>query len=168
MARSPNAFIDIPFKFSTSVSFDTIQLFDKAIREFVKARPREWSKFSGFRVTKVVTELGYVGKLTLRPGLEELSASILHTFLCDRTEYSVYLTHVSCTPPVLLESPYLTLLTSSIVVSQTARGLAEHKGDHGEQSDSCLILFGGFQETRHSLPVPSLACRSSPYQPQRE
>jgi hypothetical protein len=83
MARSPNAFIDIPFKFSTSVSFDTIQLFDKAVREFVKARPREWSKFSGFRVTKVVADRGYVGKLILRlpVGLEELPASILHVSL---------------------------------------------------------------------------------------
>lgn len=62
MARSPNAAISIGFKFSTRQPFERIQIFDNVLREFVKARPREWSKFSGFRVSQVVADLGYVGK----------------------------------------------------------------------------------------------------------
>jgi hypothetical protein len=47
MARSPNAILYIYLKFSTSVPYDRIQIFEQALRQFVKARPREWANFSG-------------------------------------------------------------------------------------------------------------------------
>lgn len=61
MARSPNASISIYLKFSTSVPYEKIQVFDQALRDFIKARPREWGNFGGFRATQVLAEQGYVG-----------------------------------------------------------------------------------------------------------
>ena len=61
MARSPNGVIYIYLKFSTSVPYERIQIFEQALREFVKARPREWADFSGFRATQVLADLGYIG-----------------------------------------------------------------------------------------------------------
>lgn len=66
MARSPNASISIVFKFATRAPFESIQIFDNALREFIKARPREWQTFSGFRVKEVVADLGYVGTCRCR------------------------------------------------------------------------------------------------------
>lgn len=61
MARSPNAFVYINLKFSTSIPFEKIQIFEQALRQFVKARPREWNNFSSFRATQIVADLGYTG-----------------------------------------------------------------------------------------------------------
>jgi hypothetical protein len=63
MARSPHASISVAFKFSTREPFEKIQIFDNVLREFIKDRPREWSKFSGFRVSDVQSDLGFVGTL---------------------------------------------------------------------------------------------------------
>jgi hypothetical protein len=61
MARSPKASIYVYVKFSTDVPYERIQIFEKALREFVKSRPREWANFNGFRATKVLADLGYIG-----------------------------------------------------------------------------------------------------------
>ena len=61
MARSPNASAYIYLKFSTSVPFEKIQIFEQAVRQFVKARPREWGNFSAFRATQILADLGYIG-----------------------------------------------------------------------------------------------------------
>jgi hypothetical protein len=63
MARSPKATIYVYIKFSTDVPYERIQIFEKALREFVKSRPREWANFNGFRATKVLADLGYIGTL---------------------------------------------------------------------------------------------------------
>ena len=72
MARSPKAMIYVYLKFSTDVSYERVQIFEKALREFIKSRPREWANFAGFRATKVWADLGYIG-----------TSSLYHTsFIC--------------------------------------------------------------------------------------
>ena len=61
MARSPKASVYVYIKFSTDVPYERIQIFEKALREFVKSRPREWANFNGFRATKFLADLGYIG-----------------------------------------------------------------------------------------------------------
>ena len=61
MARSPKAIIYVYMKFGTAVPYEKIQIFEKAIREFIKSRPREWANFTGFRATKLLADLGYIG-----------------------------------------------------------------------------------------------------------
>jgi hypothetical protein len=61
MARSQNASLLIYNKFPTEVSFDKVKIFEDAVREFVKSRPREWANFLGFRASKVMSDLGYIG-----------------------------------------------------------------------------------------------------------
>lgn len=43
MARSRKAIISIYNKYSTETPFERVQLFEEALRKFVKARPREVS-----------------------------------------------------------------------------------------------------------------------------
>jgi hypothetical protein len=61
MARSPNASISVPLKFSTSAPYEKIQIFEQALHDFVLARPREWTKLSGFRAKQILADLGYIG-----------------------------------------------------------------------------------------------------------
>ena len=61
MARSPKASVCIGLKFSTSVPYEKIQIFEQSLVEFVKARPREWASFSGFRAGMIFEELAYIG-----------------------------------------------------------------------------------------------------------
>lgn len=62
MGRSKKALISIYNKFSTDVSFENVQIFEEALRKFVRDRPREWASFAAFRATKVMSDLGYIGK----------------------------------------------------------------------------------------------------------
>jgi hypothetical protein len=65
MARSPKALINIYLKFSTDVPYERVKIFEKALREFIKSRPREWANFTGFRATEVLADLGYIGTCLL-------------------------------------------------------------------------------------------------------
>jgi hypothetical protein len=61
MARSSQAKMRVLLKFSTETPFEKIQIFEQAVRKFVLARPREWANFSGFRVTQIHADKGFVG-----------------------------------------------------------------------------------------------------------
>jgi small-conductance mechanosensitive channel len=63
MARSPNAIVYVYVKFSTTIPYPTIQMFEQILRDFIQTRPREWANFAGFRATKVVADLGYIGTI---------------------------------------------------------------------------------------------------------
>ena len=65
MARSPNAIVYVYVKFSTTVTYRTIQMFEHILREFVQSRPREWSNLASFRATRVVADLGFIGTMTM-------------------------------------------------------------------------------------------------------
>jgi hypothetical protein len=58
--RSPKAIIYVYLKFGVDVGLTTIGVFKKTIEEYVKNRPREWLQLSGFRMTRVDAELGYM------------------------------------------------------------------------------------------------------------
>lgn len=61
MARSPNAVVYIYLKFATGVAYERVQIFEKALTQFVKARPREWVALLGFRATQVMADQGFIG-----------------------------------------------------------------------------------------------------------
>ncbi len=61
MARSPNAQVFVFFKFSVEVEYEKVEVFQQALRKFVRARPREWANFAAFRPTKIMADLGYIG-----------------------------------------------------------------------------------------------------------
>jgi small-conductance mechanosensitive channel len=63
MARSPNAIVYVYVKFSTTVAYPTIQMFEHLLQEFVQSRPREWTNLASFRATRVVADLGFIGKM---------------------------------------------------------------------------------------------------------
>ena len=62
MARSPNGVLYVIFKFSTNVPYSKVKIFEQALRQFVKDRPRQWVSFGIFRATEVRADLGYIGK----------------------------------------------------------------------------------------------------------
>lgn len=66
MARSPNAFVYVPLKFSTEVPFEKIRIFEQALRQFVQDRPREWVILAGFRATEILADQGYIGTFCTR------------------------------------------------------------------------------------------------------
>ncbi len=66
-ARSPEPVIYIKLKFSTDVEYEKIIIFEQVLRKFVRSRPREWICLGGFLATKILTDLGHVGKSGGRP-----------------------------------------------------------------------------------------------------
>eukprot|EP00579_Thalassiosira_antarctica_P000217 CAMPEP_0201866770 /NCGR_PEP_ID=MMETSP0902-20130614/1236_1 /ASSEMBLY_ACC=CAM_ASM_000551 /TAXON_ID=420261 /ORGANISM="Thalassiosira antarctica, Strain CCMP982" /LENGTH=1631 /DNA_ID=CAMNT_0048391801 /DNA_START=121 /DNA_END=5016 /DNA_ORIENTATION=+ len=58
--RSPKAIIYVYMKFGSDVSFQMIKVYQTAIENFVKSRPREWTQLNGFRATRVEMELNFV------------------------------------------------------------------------------------------------------------
>ena len=81
MARSPNAIVYVYLKFSTVVSYPTIQMFERILREFVQARPREWANFAGFRAKRVVADLGFIGTIDSSSLMQSDDAFHTHIFL---------------------------------------------------------------------------------------
>lgn len=61
MQRSPDAVVYVYLKFATSVPYERVKIFEETLTQFVKARPREWAKLSGFRATRVEVDLGFIG-----------------------------------------------------------------------------------------------------------
>jgi hypothetical protein len=59
-ARSPKANVYLKLKFGVDVPYVKVQTFQKAVEEFVKARPREWMALSSFRATKVEADQGFI------------------------------------------------------------------------------------------------------------
>jgi hypothetical protein len=50
----------VMIKFGIEVPYQKIEIFEEALRRFVKARPREWLNLSGFRATRVEADLGFI------------------------------------------------------------------------------------------------------------
>jgi hypothetical protein len=59
-AWSPKAVVYLHLKFAVEVPYAKIQLFQKTIEAFVKARPRQWLSLIGFRANRMEAELGYI------------------------------------------------------------------------------------------------------------
>jgi small-conductance mechanosensitive channel len=60
MARSPNASLFITLRFAVDTPYGKIEVFEEALRKFVKSRPREWAQLVSFRAKDVMQDLGYV------------------------------------------------------------------------------------------------------------
>jgi len=58
--RSPKAIVYVYMKFGSGVSYQMIKVYQTAIENFVKSRPREWAQLNGFRATRVEMELNYI------------------------------------------------------------------------------------------------------------
>ena len=74
MARSPNACVYVYLKFSTTIPYQSVKLFEHILRGFVQSRPREWANFTGFRATKVVADLGIIGMFRMHHYQNEILA----------------------------------------------------------------------------------------------
>ncbi|CAJ1888982.1 unnamed protein product [Cylindrotheca closterium] len=59
-ARSPNAKFNIALNFPISTKYETIEIFKRAVEEYMKVRPREWLALHGFRVRSIFAEKGYM------------------------------------------------------------------------------------------------------------
>ncbi|KAL7540415.1 hypothetical protein ACHAXR_010092, partial [Thalassiosira sp. AJA248-18] len=58
--RSPKAIVYVYMKFGSDVPYQMIKVYQTAIENFVKSRPREWSQLNGFRATRVEMELNFI------------------------------------------------------------------------------------------------------------
>lgn len=65
-SRSPAAYMYIMLKFPVDVTLEKLRIFQTAIEEFVKNRPREWASLDSFRATSVEAHLGCVTDLIRR------------------------------------------------------------------------------------------------------
>jgi hypothetical protein len=60
MTRSDKAMVYVYLKFSVDEPYSKVKVFRSAVESFVHERPREWLCLSGFRATRVETDLGYI------------------------------------------------------------------------------------------------------------
>jgi hypothetical protein len=47
-------------QFPIETSYDKLEIFKKAVEEYMKVRPREWIMINGFRVNRIYTEQSYM------------------------------------------------------------------------------------------------------------
>lgn len=59
-ARSPNAVVYVNLKFGIDVPYERIQVFQCAVEAHIKARPREWLAFLGFRAFGISVDRGFI------------------------------------------------------------------------------------------------------------
>jgi phage-related protein len=90
-ARSPNAVVQFNLKFPIDTSYDKLQVFKGALEEFVRARPREYVSFTGFRCTRVEADLGFVQYIVLASHREPWQN--LRTILTSKAELA---SHLQC------------------------------------------------------------------------
>lgn len=57
---STNAWLYVYLKFPISVTFESLQIFQTALEQYFRNRPREWSTFSQFRATRVEADHGFI------------------------------------------------------------------------------------------------------------
>lgn len=60
MARSPNGVMFVFLRFMVDTPRSKIEIFEEAVRKFVKSRPRDWAQLLGFRPSNIAQEQGYV------------------------------------------------------------------------------------------------------------
>jgi small-conductance mechanosensitive channel len=59
-ARSPNARINVQLNFPIETKYEQLEIFKRAIEEYMRIRPREWLQLNGFRVNRIYTEQSYM------------------------------------------------------------------------------------------------------------
>lgn len=79
-ARSPNAKINILLHFPIETRYEQIEMFKRAVEEYMKVRPREWLILNGFRVNRIYTEQSYM-QVTLQIQHRESWQSVVQ--VCD-------------------------------------------------------------------------------------
>jgi hypothetical protein len=102
-ARSPNAIVQFNLKFPIDVSYEKLQVFKRALEEFVKARPREYLSFSGFRCTRIEADLGYVQYIVLANHRE--SWQNLRSILVSKAELASFALELSKKMNLRYKSP---------------------------------------------------------------
>lgn len=58
--RSTDPYLWFLLKFPVDVTFDKLQIFHRAVVQFIFNRPREWITYADFRATNVETDKGYI------------------------------------------------------------------------------------------------------------
>jgi len=103
--RSPQASMYILLKFPVNVTHEKLQIFNDALEQFFKNRPREWRSYDSFRAARLDAEAGFIEYLvaaTHRSSWYEWTA--VHTSKADMIHFSLELSKqlgiAYRTPPV--------------------------------------------------------------------
>jgi len=91
-ARSPRAQLQFVIKFGIDVPHATIDEFQNELKAFVKSKPREWLAFTGFWLTNIEADQGFVAyKIMLQHRDSWQNLAALTTALADVRQYAVNL-----------------------------------------------------------------------------
>jgi Mechanosensitive ion channel len=135
MARSPKACVGIDLKFATDAPHERIKIFDQTLRDFVKARPREWANFNGFRAGKICADLGYI----------EYSVSLSHreawqniiAIINSKAEVAAFCLELSKQLDLRVQSPALPIDLNF------AKRVDQHNSDYDSLAAKFTKTFGG-------------------------
>jgi Mechanosensitive ion channel len=136
MARSPKACVGIDLKFATDAPYERIKLYEQSLRDFVKARPREWANFNGFRAGTICADLGYI----------EYSVSLSHreawqnivSIVNSKAEVAAFCLELSKQLDLRVTRPAL-----PVDLNLTSRDLPNQPNDNESLSAKAKNFFGG-------------------------
>ena len=136
--RSTKAVIWFLLRFGLDVPYQKTEIFKMAVEKFVKARPREWLSFLGFRATQVAADLGYIEYIVVlqhRDSWQNIGAllqskAILQSF-CLELQKKMDMRYKS--PPLPVD-----LKISDQATSQIISGVAPPGGIDGASGGSVL------------------------------
>ncbi|KAL7461908.1 hypothetical protein ACHAXS_002314, partial [Conticribra weissflogii] len=129
--RSPKAIIYIDIKFGLEVPFAKIKIFQTAVENFVKSRPREWVALIGFRATRVEVDFGYIEYRIISQHREAWQN--IGPILQSKADLASFCLEVSKKLGMRYESPPMPVTVSTSGVN--FRGLLTNGGDDIEFED---------------------------------
>eukprot|EP00934_Nitzschia_sp_Nitz4_P001371 Nitzschia sp. Nitz4//scaffold41_size133979//57505//61267//NITZ4_003347-RA/size133979-processed-gene-0.249-mRNA-1//-1//CDS//3329551470//1371//frame0 len=63
--RSPHPRFALSFSVPIETKYETLELFKDTVREYIKARPREWLSFGAMRINDIYAEKGYMNVVAI-------------------------------------------------------------------------------------------------------
>lgn len=161
-ARSPNAKINVQLHFPIETKYEQIDIFKRAIEEYMRVRPREWLQLNGFRVNRIFTEQSYM-QVTLLMQHREPWQSIgqildskanLVTY-CNEVQKKLGMQYRAPPLPVDLNGAQQFLENASSLGSVT--GGPSNLDDDDADMEAKMNQFRHIAKTRHQLSASNRA-----------
>ena len=132
-SRSPQAWMYILLKFPVDVTHEKLEIFNTALEQFFKNRPREWKSYDSFRAFRLDAEAGFVEHMVVATHRNSwYDWTTVHVSKADLIHFCMELSKqleiAYRTPPVPVD---LSIQDGSLFAPAAAGGLGPERSSPG-------------------------------------
>ena len=158
--RSPNAKVNIQLHFPIETKYEQIEVFKRAVEEFMKLRPREWLQLNGFRVNRILTEQSYMQVVLLiqhRDSWQNIaqiqdSKSNLVTY-CSEVQKKLGMEYKAPALPVDLRGAQSLLSVDHAATSMGGSDSGTNAEEDSAEAEARMNYFRLIAKTKHQIRV---------------